>query len=232
MTGVVAGHGRGVDRRRLAELTARETARFAAAHPRCAAVHERSHRTMPAGVPMSWMAKWAGGFPIAVAEAVGAHVRCLDGIDHVDLCLGDTGAMAGHSPAPTVRAVADQAARGITTMLPGEDAAAVAEELARRFGLPAWQFTLSATDANRHVLRYARHLTGRRYVAVIDYCYHGSVDEAFATLDDGRVVARRGNLGPPVPPAETTSWCRSTTWRRSSGRWPVATWLACWPSRR
>src|SRR5215470_15988845 len=116
MTGVAAG--RSLDRGRLAELTARETARFAAAHPRCAAVHERSRRTMPAGVPMSWMAKWAGGFPIAAAEAVGAHVRCLDGIDHVDLCLGDTGAMAGHSPAPTVRAVAAQAARGITTMLP------------------------------------------------------------------------------------------------------------------
>jgi glutamate-1-semialdehyde 2,1-aminomutase len=203
MTGVVAD--RGVDRHRLGELTARETARFAAAHPRCAGVHERSRRTMPAGVPMSWMAKWAGGFPIAVAEAAGAHLRCLDGIDHVDLCLGDTGAMAGHCPAPTVRTVAAQAARAITTMLPGEDAAAVAEELGRRFGLPAWQFTLSATDANRHVLRYARHLTGRPRVAVIDYCYHGSVDEAFATLaGDGRVVARRGNLGPPVPPGETT----------------------------
>ena len=204
MTGVAAGSDRTVDRDRLAGLIARETARFATAHPRCAAVHERSRRTMPAGVPMSWMAKWAGGFPIAAAEAAGAHVRCLDGIDHVDLCLGDTGAMAGHSPAPTVRAVAEQAARGITTMLPGADAAAVAEELARRFGLPAWQFTLTATDANRHVLRYARHLTGRPRVAVIDYCYHGSVDEAFATLDGGRVVARRGNLGPPVPPAETT----------------------------
>jgi glutamate-1-semialdehyde 2,1-aminomutase len=194
-----------VDRDRLGALTAREAARFAAAHPRCAAMHQRSRRTMPGGVPMSWMAKWAGGFPIAAAEAAGAHVLCLDGIDHVDLCLGDTGAMAGHSPAPTVRAVAAQAARGITTMLPGEDAAAVADELGRRFGLPAWQFTLSATDANRHVLRYARHLTGRPKVAVVDYCYHGSVDEAFATLDGtGAVVARRGNLGPPVPPGQTT----------------------------
>jgi len=200
-----ARSGGPVNRTRLGELTARETRRFAAAHPRCAAAHERSRRSMPGGVPMSWMAKWAGGFPIAVAEAAGAHLRCLDGHDHVDLCLGDTGAMAGHSPAPTVRAVAAQAARGITTMLPGEDAAAVAEELARRFGLPAWQFTLTATDANRHVLRYARHLTGRRKIAVIDYCYHGSVDEAFATLDrSGAVVARRGNLGPPVAPELTT----------------------------
>ena len=199
------GDASAVDRGRLAALTARESAAFAAAHPRCRAVHERSGRSMPGGVPMSWMAKWAGGFPIAAADAEGAHVRCLDGIDHVDLCLGDTGAMAGHSPAPTVRAVAAQAARGITLMLPTEDGALVAEELARRFGLPAWQFTLTATDANRHVLRYARHLTGRPRVLVIDYCYHGSVDEAFATLDGaGRVVARRGNLGPPVPPDATT----------------------------
>ncbi|HEX6755846.1 MAG TPA: aminotransferase class III-fold pyridoxal phosphate-dependent enzyme, partial [Mycobacteriales bacterium] len=190
---------------RLAELTAREVRRFAAAHPACAAAHERSRRSMPAGVPMSWMAKWAGGFPLTAAEAAGAHVRCLDGHDLADLCLGDTGAMAGHSPPATVRAVAAQAARGMTTMLPGEDAAVVAEELGRRFGLPAWQFTLTATDANRHVLRYARHLTGRPKVLVIDYCYHGSVDETFATLDRaGAVAARRGNLGPPVPPAATT----------------------------
>jgi glutamate-1-semialdehyde 2,1-aminomutase len=205
-----AGSARGLvggpsARASLAELTARETERFAAAHPRSAAVAARSRRSMPGGVPMSWMAKWAGGFPVVVAEAAGAHVRCVDGHEYVDLCLGDTGAMAGHSPAPTVRAVAAQAARGITTMLPTEDAAEVADELGRRFGLPAWQFTLTATDANRHVLRYARHLTGRPKVLVIDYCYHGSVDETFATLDgSGAVVPRRGNIGPPVPPAETT----------------------------
>ena len=139
--------------RRVRELFGREADAFEAANPRSRELFGRSGGSLLGGVPMSWMAKWAGGFPIAVAEAAGAHVRCLDGIDHVDLCLGDTGAMAGHSPAPTVRAMAAQAARGITTMLPGEDAAAVAEELARRFGLPAWQFTLSATDANRHVLR-------------------------------------------------------------------------------
>jgi glutamate-1-semialdehyde aminotransferase len=160
---------------------------------------------MPGGVPMSWMAKWPGPFPVFVRSAVGAHFTCVDDLDHVDLCLGDTGAMTGHSPAPTVAVVREQVGRGITAMLPTEDAAVVAEELTRRFSLPQWQFTLSATDANRHLIRYARHVTGRRKVLVVDYCYHGSVDETFATLDpSGRVVARRGNIGPPVDPAVTT----------------------------
>ena len=113
--------------------------------------------------------------------------------------------MTGHSPAATVAAVTEQLSRGITTMLPGEDAVVAAENLAGRFGLPMWQFTLTATDANRHLIRYARHVTGRARVAVVDWCYHGSVDETFATLDaDGRVVARRGNIGPPVPLDVTT----------------------------
>lgn len=154
---------------------------------------------------MSWMVKWPGDFPVFVDHAAGAHFTCVDGIDHVDLCLGDTGAMMGHSPAPTVAAVTAQLSRGITTMLPTEDAIAVSTGLAERFGLPFWQFTLTATDANRHAIRYARHLTGRTKVVVHNYCYHGSVDESFATLDDeGRTVGRRNTIGPPVPPSETT----------------------------
>jgi glutamate-1-semialdehyde aminotransferase len=191
---------------RVAQLTADESGRLTDAHPRCRALHERARASMPNGVPMSWMAKWAGPFPLHVAEAHGSRFVCADGIEHVDFCLGDTGAMTGHSPAPTVTAVQEQVARGITVMLPTEDAALVAEELSRRFGLPQWQFTLTATDANRHVLRYARHLTGRPRVLVMDLSYHGSVDEAFATVDDaGRVVPRRGNIGAPVDPARTTA---------------------------
>jgi len=198
-------HATTVDRSRLEALHAREVARFVASHPRSAALHEQARESMPGGVPMSWMAKWPGPFPVTVAEASGAHFRCVDGHDYVDLCLGDTGAMTGHSPAATVAAVRDQLARGITTMLPSEEAALVAGELARRFRLPQWQFTLSATDANRHVIRYARHVTGRPKVLVIDYCYHGSVDETFATLSaSGDVVARRGNIGAPVLPSQTT----------------------------
>ncbi len=194
-----------VDPVRVAELTAAETERFARTHPRSREVFERARAVMPGGVPMSWMVKWPGEFPVFVAEASGAHFLDVDGHDYVDLCLGDTGAMTGHSPAPTVATVREQVGRGITAMLPTEDSVVVAEELRRRFGLPLWQFTLSATDANRHVIRYARHVTGRRKVLVHDFCYHGSVDETFATLDGGRTVARRGNIGAPVDPAETTT---------------------------
>jgi glutamate-1-semialdehyde 2,1-aminomutase len=200
-----ADPARPYDPARLARLAAAERDRFVADHPRSQELHARAGSVMPGGVPMSWMVKWPGPFPVHVVEASGAHFRDVDGHDYVDLCLGDTGAMTGHSPAATVEAVREQAGRGITTMLPTEDAAEVATELAGRFGLPQWQFTLSATDANRHAIRYARHLTGRRKVLVHDFCYHGSVDETFATLDpSGRTVARRGNIGPPVDPAETT----------------------------
>lgn len=194
-----------VDRARLAELHARELAAFRTARPRSGALHAQAAAHMPGGVPMSWMAKWPGNHPVFVERAEGAHFTCVDGIEHVDLCLGDTGAMMGHSPAPTVAAVTEQLARGITTMLPTEDAIAVSTGLAERFGLPFWQFTLTATDANRHVIRYARQLTGRSKVLVHNWCYHGSVDETFATLDDqGRTVNRRSNIGAPVPAAETT----------------------------
>jgi len=160
---------------------------------------------MPDGVPMLWMAKWPGPWPVYVDHAQGAHFTCVDGIDHVDLCLGDTGAMVGHSPKPTVDALSAQLAKGITTMLPTEDAEIAAGMLAERFGVPMWQFTLTATDANRAMIRYSRAVTGKKKVLVMDYCYHGSVDETFATLDDnGAVVERRGNIGAPVPPSETT----------------------------
>ncbi|KRT61498.1 MAG: class III aminotransferase, glutamate-1-semialdehyde 2,1-aminomutase [Chloroflexi bacterium CSP1-4] len=184
---------------------AREERRFVAQHPRSRALHERARHSLPGGVPMNWMAKWAGPFPVFVESAQGASFRDVDGNAYVDFCLGDTGAMAGHSPAPTVAAVEAQLSRGITHMLPTEDAAAVGEELTRRFGLPLWQFTLTATDANRFSLRLARLVTGRPKVVVHDHCYHGTVDEGFAWLTpEGRVEARRGNLGPAVDPALTT----------------------------
>jgi glutamate-1-semialdehyde 2,1-aminomutase len=196
-----------MDRSRLETLTERELARFADAHPRSRALHEAAGGSLIGGVPMPWMVKWAGGFPVYVESAVGAHFECVDGHDYVDLCLGDTGAMSGHGPAATLDAIRDQLPRGLTHMLPTEDAAIVGAELAARFGVPAWQFTLTATDANRFALRIARMLTGRPRVLVFDYCYHGSVDETFAVLDpaSGRVVGRRGLIGPPVPPSATTA---------------------------
>jgi glutamate-1-semialdehyde 2,1-aminomutase len=184
-------------------LLERERERFASTHTRSRELHEQARYSLLAGVPMSWMTMWAGGHPIYLAEASGARVVDVDEHEYADFCLGDTGAMAGHLPEPTMRAVA--ASAGITTMLPTEDAAWVGTELARRFGLPFWQFSLTATDANRWMLRICRHVTARPKVLVFNWCYHGSVDEAFVTLGrDGREHSREGNVGPQVDPAQTT----------------------------
>ncbi|MGZ4403137.1 MAG: aminotransferase class III-fold pyridoxal phosphate-dependent enzyme, partial [Gaiellaceae bacterium] len=188
----------------LDDLLARELDRFEREHPRSRELTTRAERSLLAGVPMPWMIRWAGGFPVFAVEAHGACFRDVDGHEYVDFCLGDTAAMTGHSPAATVRAVAEQAARGITLMLPSEDALWVGEELARRFGLPRWQFALTATDANRFAIRLARELTGRPKILVFNWCYHGTVDETFATLEGTSVVSREGNVGPPVALAETT----------------------------
>ncbi|MBM3673636.1 MAG: aspartate aminotransferase family protein [Actinobacteria bacterium] len=194
-----------IERARLAALHVREDEAFAASHPRSHALTERAAHTLLGGVPMNWMARWPGRFPLFAAEAHGARVVDVDGHAYVDLCLGDTGAMTGHSPAPTVAAITAQAGRGISMMLPTEDAAFVGEELTRRFGLDRWQIASSATDANRFALRVARQATGRRKVLVFDWCYHGTVDETLVTLDtSGAVVAREGHVGAPVDPAHTT----------------------------
>ncbi len=194
-----------LDRARLASLMSREQERFADDHPRSAALFEQARGSLLDGVPMPWMVKWASPYPPFVDSAGGAHFRCVDGHDYVDFCLGDTGAMAGHGPAATVTAVERQLRQGVTHMLPTEDAAWVGAELTRRFGVGAWQFALSASDANRWSLRLARHVTGRPKVVVHDHCYHGSVDEAIAMLDDaGRVVPVRGSVGPQADVAQTT----------------------------
>jgi glutamate-1-semialdehyde 2,1-aminomutase len=188
----------------VSELMQRERERFRIEHPRSLELTDRAKRSLLGGVPMHWMVRWAGGFPVFAADAHGARLRDVDGQEYVDFCLGDTGAMTGHSPGPAVRAVAEQARRGITLMLPSEDALWVGEELGRRFGLPYWQFALTATDANRFAIRLARAVTGRPKILVFNWCYHGTVDETFATLVDGRVREREWNVGAPVDPAETT----------------------------
>jgi glutamate-1-semialdehyde 2,1-aminomutase len=187
-----------------ARLLERELRTFDETHPRSRALSERASTSLLGGVPMHWMLRWAGGFPIYAEKAWDARFRDVDGIEYVDLCLGDTGAMTGHSPEPVVRAVVEQLARGITLMLPSEDALWVGEELTRRFGPSRWQFALTATDANRFSIRLARLVTGRPKVLVFNWCYHGTVDETFATLAGDAVVDREGNLGPPVPLDETT----------------------------
>ncbi len=195
---------RTIDRSRLQALLSREEERFVAERPLSAALYARAQKSLLGGVPMNWMKKWAGKFPVFVAEAHGAHFQDVDGHDYVDLCLGDTGAMTGHSPSAAAAAIARQANHGITLMLPTEDAAWVGEELTRRFGLPYWQFTLTATDANRFAIRIAREITQRQKILVFNYCFHGTVDETYISLHNGIPGPRRGNIGPPVNPVETT----------------------------
>jgi glutamate-1-semialdehyde 2,1-aminomutase len=193
-----------IDRDRLSALHQAEERRFVEAHPRSAELAEEAGAHLLAGVPMPWMTRWPGAFPLFFDTASGARFTDVDGLEYVDLCLGDTGAMTGHALPEVARAVHERARTGLTTMLPSTDASWVAGELARRFGLPRWQMAMSATDANRFVLRFARHLTGRPRIVVMDWCYHGTVDETLAVLDGDQVVPRPGALGPPVDVALTT----------------------------
>jgi glutamate-1-semialdehyde aminotransferase len=190
---------------RLEQLFAKEHELFVKTHPESKKLHDKAAGPMMNGVPMSWMKKWPGPYPVYVASAKGAHFTDVDGNDYVDFCLGDTGAMVGHSPDASVAAIKKQLDKGITFMLPTDDAAIAAQTLADRFGLEKWQFTLTATDANRHIIRYARHVTGRKKIVIHDYCYHGTVDETFANLDEqGNTISRANNIGAPVELSETT----------------------------
>ena len=194
-----------VDRARLASLIERERTLYVADHPASAQLHHEANHLL-GRVPMTWMSMWSGGFPLAFATAHGNRITDVDGREYLDFALGDTGAMAGHSPRPTTDAVMRRIAvdGGITTMLPTADAEWVAADLSDRFGLPTWSFTLSATDANRWAIRLARLVTGRRKILVFSYCYHGTVDESFIVLGPDGPLSRPGNVGPAVDPTSTT----------------------------
>ena len=195
-----------LNREKLAILVDSERSLYEERHPNSRMLHDRADHLF-ARVPMTWMNKWAGGFPLGFSEAHGTTIRDLDGHELVDFALGDTGAMAGHSPAPLVAAVAQRLGvdGGVTTMLPTEDAEWVAAEMTRRFGLAKWSFSLSATDANRWLVRLARLVTGRPRILVFSYSYHGSVDETFVVVgEDGRPRSRPGNVAPAVDPTTTT----------------------------
>jgi glutamate-1-semialdehyde 2,1-aminomutase len=196
----------GFGRARLTALIARERETYADRHPASRQAFEAGAANLLGGVPMTWMRMWPGGFPLYFSQARGARLTDLDGSTLTDFCLGDTGAMAGHSPAATVAAITRRIADdgGLTTMLPTQDAAWVAEELTRRFGASRWSFTLTATDANRWAIRIARQLTGRPKIAVFAYCYHGSVDETFIITGPDGARSRPGNTGAPVDPVTTT----------------------------
>ncbi len=193
-----------IDRDRLASMMAAEAQRFTDNHPKSAALFEQTKKSVHRGVPMPWMTQWASPFPVFAESARGARIHDVDGHDYIDFCLGDTGALFGHSPAPIAEAVADQAAKGITNMLPTEDAARVGEALSARFGLPYWQFALSATDANRFAIRLARAVTGRRRILVFNGCYHGSLDETLVSLENGVMRPMATTMGSALDPTETT----------------------------
>ena len=194
-----------INRGNLIALRKIEDQRFLETHKKSGELFATAKDSMPNGVPMSWMSKWPGAYPVFVEEAKGASFVDVDGNTYIDFCLGDTGSMTGHSPEATVAAIREQVGRGLSVMLPTKDAADVSTELAKRFGVPLWQFTVSATDANRHVIRYSRLITKKSKIIVIDRCYHGSVDETFATLDaSGKTVSREGNIGAPIELDKTT----------------------------
>jgi glutamate-1-semialdehyde 2,1-aminomutase len=193
-----------IDRARLQDLMERERATFRERHPQSGLLAEDAKTSLLFGVPMNWMTRWPGDYAVFVDRAEGARFWDVDGNAFIDFCLGDTGGMAGHAPKASVEAIAEQAAKGITLMLPSEDSIWVGAEMQRRFGLPYWQFCLTATDANRFTLRLARAITGRPKVLVFSWCYHGSVDETIITVENGGPAVRPGNIGPAVSPAETT----------------------------
>ncbi len=205
----LTGHPlRTVDRGRLLALIAHEQDTFAANNPKSLDLFQEARATLLAGVPMTWMASWPGGYPLTFDQAHGNRITDVDGHTYIDFCLGDTGAMTGHSPEPVVRAVRErlETKGGVTTMLPTADSTVVGAQLQQRFGLPFWSFTLSATDANRFVLRMLRQITKRPFILVYSECYHGSVDETVVKLDPGtgKTVRKPGNVGPDVDPTLTS----------------------------
>ncbi|MGQ0566953.1 MAG: aspartate aminotransferase family protein [Gemmobacter sp.] len=191
MTDMIAG----VPQDRLHRFRTAEAARYAAGRPRSRAAQGAAAQVFVNAVPLHWMTDWPLPFPLLVDHAEGATLTDIDGFVVDDFCLGDTGSMFGHSPAPVARAIRRQARRGLTTMLPSEAALVAGHLLCDTFGDFRWQVAVTATDANRFALRVARAVTGRRKVLVFNGCYHGTVDDAMVTLEGGRTVTRPGLLG-------------------------------------
>lgn len=191
-------------RQRAETLIASEKARYAELHPRSRQMAAEAGAHFPGGVPLHWMLDWETPFPLFVRSAKGSTVTDVDGLTYSDFCLGDTGAMFGHSPEPVAKAIAAQAESGLTAMLPSSLTAEVGRLLASHFGLPYWQVTATASDANRAVVRWARALTGRKKVLVFDGCYHGQVEDAFVKLEGGKTKMKPSLLGQVVDIAENS----------------------------
>lgn len=195
-----------IDRDRLASLYAREQELFAKRNPKSQAAFEKADHLF-GRVPMTWMNKKAGGFPIYFDRAMGNTIWDIDGNEYIDFALGDTGSMAGHSAPAVVEAIIDQVQTkgGLTTMLPTENAEWVGKNLTERFKMAKWSFSLTATDANRWAIRLVRAITGKPKILFNSYCYHGSVDESLIVVGpDGEGMMRPGNVGAPVDVTETS----------------------------
>jgi glutamate-1-semialdehyde 2,1-aminomutase len=192
----------GIPRDRIAAVSAAEQDAYVQKHPSSQKRVGAGIAGFYDGVPMHWMRDWPMPFPFVVQEARGATLRDVDGNEYADFCLGDTGSMFGHSPPAVADAITRQATRGLTYMLPTEDALVVGRLLVERFGLPQWQVATTATDANRFALRVARAVTGRSRILVFNGCYHGTVDETFVRLTGGRAISRPGLLGQAADPTQ------------------------------
>ncbi len=175
----------------------RETKLYVQRNPKSQALSVKASNHWLRGVPMHWMVDWGQPFPLFVERARGATMTDVDGHNYADFCLGDTGAMFGHAPKVVADVLAADAQNGFTTMLPSPDAIEVGALLEDRFGLPFWQVTATASDANRAVLRWCRAVTGRPKILVFNHCYHGCVDDTFVTADNGRVTMVDGLVGEP-----------------------------------
>jgi glutamate-1-semialdehyde 2,1-aminomutase len=188
-----------LNRSKIKKLIEEETASYIEARPKSKALYERAKGSLHAGVPMAWMVEWPGALPVFLTEAKGARLTDVDGHIYVDLCLGDSGALTGHSPKASADAICKQAYKGMTVMLPTEDALWVGEELKRRFGLQYWQICMTATDANRFGIRMARHVTKRNLIVVFDGCYHGSLPETLVSIEFGEKRVLHWDVIGPLP---------------------------------
>ncbi len=175
----------------------RENLLYVQRNPKSQVLSLKASQNWLRGVPMHWMVDWDLPFPLFVEKASGSTLRDVDGHELADLCLGDTGAMFGHSPPAIAECMAREGAKGLTTMLPSPDAATVGALLEDRFGLPCWQVTATASDANRAVIRWARAITGRSKILIFNHAYHGCVDDTFVTADHGQIKMVEGLVGEP-----------------------------------
>lgn len=185
----------GIPQDRLTRVAEREARRFAQSRPKAAAAQAKGAENFLNNVPMHWMADWPMPHLPLVAKATGARLTDIDGYGIDDFCLGDTGSMFGHSPEPVARAIRKQAKRGLTYMLPTEDALEAGRLLTQTFGPFRWQIATTATDANRFSLRVARAVTGRPKVLVFNGCYHGTLDDTMVELTKGKTANRAGLVG-------------------------------------